>query len=624
MRVIGTAGHVDHGKSTLIAALTGVHPDRLKEEQEREMTIDLGFGWLTLPDGQELGIVDVPGHRDFIENMLSGIGGIDAVLLVVAADEGVMPQTREHLAILDLLQIDSGLIVVTKTDLVEDPEWLDLVEKDIRTTAAGTALQDAPIHRVSAQNKSGLEALTASLAEILGAKPARPDFGRPRLPIDRIFSMAGFGTVLTGTLNDGKLAIGQEVVILPSGIKGRIRGLQTHKKKEETAVPGSRTAVNVSGIAVEDIRRGEVLTLPGNYQPTRRIDIHLRLLKGIGAPVRHASEVKLFVGASETIAAVRLLGADQLNPGEEGWLQLDLRDPIVTVRGDHFILRRPSPAETLGGGIIVDPHPKGRHKRADRAVIRSLESLKQGTPAEILLEASLALGPVSLKEIVHHSHLDEDSAQLAWRELVDNRQIVLLGGEKLVIATAQLQRLQNEIINTILKYHREHPLRLGIGREELKSRHKLSPQLFNALLNRFAQENILADRGEIISSLGHSVEFNSSQKEKVRALLLHFEKSPFSPPSIKECLSAVGEELLNALVQSGQLVTISPEIIFRKTDYEQMVAKVRAEIQSRGAITVSEVRDLLGSSRKYVLALMEHLDASGVTVRSGDHRRLKQ
>ena len=280
MRVIGTSGHIDHGKSTLIAALTGIHPDRLKEEQLREMTIELGFGWMTLPNGEEVGIVDVPGHRDFIENMLSGIGGIDAALLVIAADEGVMPQTREHLAILDLLQIPAGLIVLTKTDLAPDSAWLDLVETDIRAAVADTVMKDAPIVRVSAKTKTGLDSLISSLQSILQQKPARLDLNRPRLPVDRVFTMSGFGTVVTGTLSDGHLSVGDEVEILPGGLRGRIRGLQTHKKKEESAVPGSRTAVNISGITIEQVQRGDVITHPDQYQPTRRIDAATSIVEG--------------------------------------------------------------------------------------------------------------------------------------------------------------------------------------------------------------------------------------------------------------------------------------------------------------------------------------------------------
>src|SRR5215216_311966 len=417
MRVIGTAGHVDHGKSTLIAALTGTHPDRLKEEQAREMTIELGFGWTTLPNGEEIGIVDVPGHRDFIENMLSGIGGIDAALLVIAADEGVMPQTREHLAILDLLEIPAGIIVLTKTDLAPDPAWLNLVEADIQSAVHGTVMSEAPILRVSAKTQAGLDALVSSLESILQQKPARLDLNRPRLPIDRVFSMSGFGTVVTGTLLDGHLAIGDDVEILPSGQRGRVRGLQTHKKKEDRAVPGSRTAVNISGIEVDSIQRGEVVVYPNQYQPTRRIDARFRSLTDVSAALKHNSEVKLFVGASETVANLRLLGTEELNPGQESWIQLELRDPLVAVSGDRYILRRPSPSETLGGGVIIDHQPKGRHKRFDENILRSLESLSQGTPTDILFEAALALGIASVKEIVSRSRLEAVKAETALKEL---------------------------------------------------------------------------------------------------------------------------------------------------------------------------------------------------------------
>ncbi|MDO9348938.1 MAG: selenocysteine-specific translation elongation factor, partial [Anaerolineales bacterium] len=302
MRVIGTAGHVDHGKSTLITALTGINPDRLKEEQEREMTIDLGFAWLTLPDGEEIGIVDVPGHRDFIENMLAGVGGIDATLLVIAADEGVMPQTREHLAILDLLQISAGLVVLTKIDLIDDPDWLELIESDVRQALKDTVLADAPIIRVSSKTQTGFPELLETLGLLLQERPTRLDLGRPRLPVDRVFSIPGFGTVVTGTLTDGRLNLGEEVVILPTGLRGRVRGLQTHKKKEEIALPGSRTAVNISGVNVDQIRRGEVIAHPGQYHPTRMLDVRFRLLPDVSGPLRHAGEVKLFIGTSETIA----------------------------------------------------------------------------------------------------------------------------------------------------------------------------------------------------------------------------------------------------------------------------------------------------------------------------------
>ena len=460
MRVIGTAGHVDHGKSTLIAALTGTHPDRLKEEQAREMTIELGFGWLTLPDGEEIGIVDVPGHRDFIENMLAGVGGIDAVLLVVAVDEGVMPQTKEHLAILDLLQIPAGLIVLTKTDLITDKDWLDAIESDVRAAVKDTVLRDAPMVRVSARTGSGLNGLKSTLSETLHQKPARPDLGRPRLPIDRVFSMSGFGTVITGTLSDGHLAVGDEIQILPSGLTGRVRGLQTHKKKEERALSGSRTAVNVSGIATDQIRRGEVLIHPGQYQVTRRLDARFHLLADASSAVQHNSEVKVFVGAKDGVATLRLLGKEELQPGEEGWIQLELREPIVAVRGDRYILRRPSPGETLGGGTIVDAQPKARHKRFDEQVLKSLASLAEGSPADILYEAAVALNAAPLKDIAARSHLEPEPAAQAFNELIREGRLILLevgeinsSSDVLAIASPRWKVLCEQTDRIVGSYH---------------------------------------------------------------------------------------------------------------------------------------------------------------------------
>ena len=637
MRVIGTAGHVDHGKSTLIAALTGTHPDRLKEEQAREMTIELGFGWMTLPNGEEVGIVDVPGHRDFIENMLSGVGGIDAALLVIAADEGVMPQTREHLAILDLLQIPTGLIVLTKIDLASDitPEggsaWLDLVEIDIRSAIADTVLKDAPIVRVSARTKTGLDSLLSTLQSILSEKSSRLDLNRPRLPIDRVFTMSGFGTVVTGTLLDGHLSVGDEVEILPSGQQGRVRGLQTHKKKEETAVPGSRTAINISGIDVESVRRGEVVARPGQYPLTRRLDAHFRLLKDSTSSVTHNTEVKFFVGASETVATLRLLGVEELHPGEEAWIQVELREPVVAVRGDRYILRRPSPGETLGGGVIVDHQPKGRHKRFDEEVLKSLEALLQGSPSDILLEAALEKNAAPLKEIITRSRLEMREAESVLQEMLASGTLVPLeegdkhaNSDALVIALPHWYNLREKLLQTIDGYHASYPLRRGIPREELKSRLKLSPRVFNAVLKKLVTESSITDRSSFVAKAGHEVTIHGQDQARVQTLKRRFEQNPFSPPSVRECQADVGEELLNALVEMGEFVMVSSDVIFRKQEYDFMVTSVRNTVEQSGRISLAEVRDLFNTSRKYAQAFLEHLDSVGVTVRDGDHRRLKK
>jgi selenocysteine-specific elongation factor len=631
MRVIGTAGHVDHGKSTLIAALTGTHPDRLKEEQAREMTIELGFGWMTLPNGEEVGIVDVPGHRDFIENMLSGIGGIDAALLIIAADEGVMPQTREHLAILDLLEIPSGLIVLTKTDLASDSGWLDLVETDVRSAVAGTVMKDAPIVRVSAKTKTGLNELIASLQLLLETKPARLDLNRPRLPIDRVFSMSGFGTVVTGTLLDGCLSVGDEVEILPSGQKGRVRGLQTHKKKEQVAVPGSRTAVNISGIETESVPRGEMVVRAGQYQITRRLDARFRLLKDAASSIRHNSEVKFFVGASETIANLRLLGVEELAPGEEAWIQLELRDPVVAVRGDRYILRRLSPGETLGGGMVVDHQPKGRHKRFDESILKSLESLAEGTPAEILLEAALGMNIASIKDVVRQSRLEDADAESALKELLETGQLIpfengdpTITSDLLVAALPHWSALRDKTMQFIESYHKEYPLRRGIPREELKSRLKLPQRAFNAVVQKLITHQLITDHLSFVAKPGHEIKFNGQEQAKVQKLTRAFEQNPYSPPGVRECQTEVGEEVFNALVELGTIMTVSSEVAFRRQDYDLMVIETRKMLEQNGKITLAEVRDLFGTSRKYAQALLEHLDATGVTVRDGDFRRLRR
>jgi selenocysteine-specific elongation factor len=633
MRIIGTAGHVDHGKSTLIAALTGTHPDRLKEEQAREMTIELGFGWMNLPNGEEVGIIDVPGHRDFIENMLSGIGGIDAALLVIAADEGIMPQTKEHLAILDLLQIPSGLIVLTKTDLASDSEWLDLLEKDIRQAVSDTLLKNAPIIRVSAKNKAGLQELLTSLEETLQSKPARLDLGRPRLPIDRAFNMSGFGTVVTGTLLDGSLSIGDEVEILPSGQTGRVRGLQTHKKKEETATPGSRTAVNISGVETDAIQRGEVVVRrnPDQYQTTRRVDARFRLLKDASAPLKHSTEVKFFVGASETIANLRLLGIEELNPGDEGWIQLELREPVVTVRGDRYILRRPSPSETLGGGIIVDHQPKGRHKRFDEDILKSLEMLAKGSPADILFEAALALGSGPIKEIVLRSRLEAEIASDALKELIESGKLIPLedgdittASDLPVIAFPQWNQLREQVLQIVQGYHRNFPLRNGIPREELKSKLKLTPRLFNAVISKLIKNGSLVENGKVVAKLGHEIKFNEQEQARVHALMRKFDANPFGPPSIKESQAEISDNVFAALVELGQLMIVSTDVVFRKQDYEEITGKIRLTLTEKESITLAEVRDMFSTTRKYAQAILEHLDANGVTIRDGDAHRLKK
>jgi selenocysteine-specific elongation factor len=631
MHVVGTAGHVDHGKSTLIAALTGIHPDRLREEREREMTIDLGFGWLTLPNGETVGIVDVPGHRDFIENMLAGIGGIDAALFVVAADEGVMPQTREHLAILDLLQIQRGLVVLTKTDLAPDTDWLELVEAEIQDVLAGTVMEDAPLVRVSARTGAGLDELKSMLALLLEETPTRPDLGRPRLPVDRVFTMAGFGTVVTGTLADGSFQVGDELELLPSGLRGRVRGLQTHRQKEERAEPGSRTAVNISGVEVGQIQRGDVLTHPRQYHTSQRLDVSIRMLRDASSALRHNSEVKLFIGASEIIGRARVLGAEQIAAGEQGFLQLELRQPVVAVRGDRYILRRPSPGETIGGGVVLDAEPKGRHRRNDNKVIEHLAALQGGAPVELLLQAALALGIAPLRDIVRRARLDERQTYQAIEEGIRSGQLLMLEighgdgeDETLVAHAAVWENTKSRVMREVAAYHQSNPLKSGIPREMLKSRLKLTARVFQTTIRQMIQTGELQEVDQKIRQPGFEVRFTPQQQAKVDELMRRYAAAPYATPSIKESVEMTGEDLFDALVERGDLVSVSADVAFRKEDYLVMVKAVREIIEQYGEITAAQFRDRFNTSRKYALAFLEHLDSIGVTAREGDVRRLRK
>ncbi len=636
MQVIGTAGHVDHGKSTLVHALTGINPDRLREEQEREMTIDLGFAWITLPNDQPVGIVDVPGHRDFIENMLAGVGGIDAALFVVAADEGVMPQTKEHLAILDLLGIDKGIVALTKVDaldnMADSEEWIELVSADVSETLDGTALEGAPIVPVSARTGQGLDELVTTLQDMLAQVEPRRDRGRPRLPIDRVFSISGFGTVVTGTLADGCFEVGQEVEILPQGTKARVRGLQTHKQKNERAVPGSRVAMNLSGVSKTDVKRGDIVTIPGWLHPTVLVDVQLHYLPDAQHPLRHNTQLKFFSGAAETMARVRILGQDVLQPGESGWVQLRLQDPIALVKGDRFIVRLPSPPATVGGGVAVDPHPGRKHRRFRPEVLTRLETLAQGSPAEILLQALERSGPTTARSLLSTSSLGE-AAPDALAQLLNDEQAIVLSsqmnvqhpvpGNQLLAARSWWSALVEQFSDELSTYHQKYPLRAGMGREALRSGLRLDAKVFNAAMGRAVAEERITDAGAIVRLPSHTVEFTPAQQRQVDALLTRFRHQPHTTPSFKESAAVVGEEVLGVMVSRGDLVQVSSGVLYLPETYEQLVARIRAHIEQEGSITLAQTRDILKTSRKYAQGLLEHLDEIGVTKRVGDERVLQ-
>jgi selenocysteine-specific elongation factor len=609
--VVGTAGHIDHGKSTLVQALTGIDPDRLQEEKRRGMTIDLGFAYLTLPSGRLVGIVDVPGHARFIRNMLAGVHGLDSVLLVVAADEGVMPQTVEHLEIVDLLEIRRGLAVLTKVDLVE-PDWLELVTAELAETLAATSLGGAPILPVSALTGQGMVELKAGLDALLETIPARSDRGRPRLPIDRVFSMSGFGTVVTGTLVDSSLKAGEELEVQPSGLRVRVRGLQQHNLKVEVATPGSRVAANLVGVEKDGLARGDVLARPGQLGSTRRIDASVRVLRDSPRALRHGARLQLHTGTAEVAARAIVLAADEIPPGASGWVQLYLEQPIAAAAGDRFVLRLPSPSATIAGGSFADVAPR-RHPRHD---VRIRESLERRASGDVLQE-ELRKYPRGITEAALLKATLAEGADVAKLQAVRAGQWLFAPEAWDAIS----QRASRELAD----YHQRNPLRPGMPRQELRNRLGLAAPAFPAVLAALVGENLLAERGSGLALPAHKVEIDPAAGGPAARLVELLGAQPYAPPSLPEALREAGAspEVLRALVQQGELVRLSEEIAFTRQAYESAVGLVREIVASDGQVTVASLRDRMGASRRPVLALLEHLDAQKITRRVGDERVLR-
>jgi len=620
--VVGTAGHIDHGKSALVKALTQIDPDRLAEEKRRGMTIDLGFAYMELPSGRRVGIVDVPGHQRFLKNMLAGVHGMDAVLLVIAADEGAMPQTREHLAIVDLLRIEHGLVVLSKADLVDDA-WLALVRDDVARLLAGTSLERAPIVAASSVTGKGLEQLRAALDAELAITVPRPDVGRPRLPVDRSFAMSGFGTVVTGTLVGGALRQGAEVAVLPSGRRVRIRGLQQHNRPVDEARPGSRTAVNLSGLDHSEVERGDVLALPGTLATSRRLDVRLHVLPGAAQPLRHRQRLLMYHETAEVMVELSLLERDELAPGAAGWAQLFAAEPLVALDGDRFILRVPSPAATVAGGVIVDRAPR-RHRRRDPGVIRDLAARENADPATA---AVLELGkhPWGLMDGELASYIGIPSSRLVQvlTPLADRGVLRRLPSGWL--GRDQWEGLRSRVTTSLEVYHQAQPLRRGMPKEELRSRTGIRADRFAEVLGALADEGVVVERGSEVAAATHRQSLSLEQETVIGAFLAELEMRPFNPPPLGDLLRRhpLTAALLQYLVADGRIVRVNDDTVFARSAYDEAVERLRTHLTNHRTLTVAAARDVLGSSRRYVLPLLEWLDAQKITRRVGDDRILR-
>ena len=625
--IVGTAGHIDHGKSTLIEALTGTHPDRLAEEKRRGITIDLGFAFLE-EGGLRLGFVDVPGHERFVKNMVAGTSGIDLVLFVIAADEAIKPQTREHFDICRLLEVKRGVIALTKSDLV-DRDTAELARLEIEEFVKGSFLEGAPILPVSAKTGVGLPELKRALQEAARESQDKRTERYFRLPIDRSFAVKGFGTVVTGTLTSGKVGTGDEVELLPERKLLRVRGVQTGGKAIERADAGQRTAVNLSGIEHTAIQRGMVLAAPGKFAKTRRIDARLELLKN-APPLKHRARVHLHAGTAETVAEVLLHDKTVLGPGEGAYVQLRLTEEIVAVRGDRFIARQFSPVITIGGGVVLDPLAR-RPSRKDSNRVKFLEVLERGTQEAILRamvdRSTLGLG---LQEIVSRNGWMEAEARTAAEKVASERAIRIASQEPLLlIAESSFQEVVNKVLARVEAFHRENPLVAGIAKEQLRAHvgRRVRTETFQAALDELVRQNKLVIQGDIVKKPGTEITLTREEAQAKEQIERAFAKAGLTVPSVKEVLAQLAienkraEKILQILLQNKHLVRVSPELIFHRDALVQLGSLLRGYKKAKGErIGVPAFKELTGITRKYAIPLLEYLDRQRLTRRLGDER----
>ncbi len=629
--ILGTAGHIDHGKTALIKALTGIDTDRLKEEKERGITIELGFAHLQLPSGQVLGIVDVPGHEKFVKNMVAGATGIDLVAMIIAADEGVMPQTREHLEICELLKVKRGLVVLTKIDMV-DEEWLELVREDVREFLSGTFLEDAPVVEVSSLTGQGLEELLGVLDELVKEIPERETGNFFRLPIDRVFTMKGFGTVITGTTISGEINTGDEVTIYPEGFSTRVRGIQVHNREVSHSRAGLRTAINLQGVEKRQIQRGDVLASEDSLKPTYMVDVVLELLPSAPRMLKNRAKVRFHTGTSEIISTVILLDRDELKPGDRCYSQIRLEQPTVVLAHDRYVLRSYSPVRTIGGGEILNALPQ-KKKRFSEKVLAELKVLDSGDLGRIT-EQYIASGRykgVKRSILPFLTNASKKSLEKILNDLAAQKKITLFDKESGLFLHADfLGKARDEITKILAEYHRDFPLKGGLLKEELRSRLKWSDnqKLFNYLVNQLVEENVIVQEREILRLKGHRVTLARDQ-EKVRSKIEEiYLKGGLQPPYFREVKEKLGgsdaDELLQVMVKDGILVKVKEDLYFHRNVIEGLRKKLIEFLRQNGEIDTPEFKSMTNASRKYTIPLLEYFDHSQVTVRVGDKRILRK
>jgi selenocysteine-specific elongation factor len=631
--ILGTAGHIDHGKTSLIKAVTGIDTDRLKEEKERGITIELGFASLDLPSGQHLGIVDVPGHEKFVKNMVAGATGIDIVVMVVAADEGVMPQTREHMEICTLLGVRHGLIVMTKTDLV-DEEWLELAQEDIREFSQGTFLEDSPIIPVSSATGQGIPELISALDEIAGKIPLRPPTSLFRLPIDRVFTMKGFGTVITGTLVSGKIKVGDTIMVYPSGITSKVRGIQVHNQSADTAGAGMRTAINFQGLDKAAVKRGEVLSSPGALIASYMVDVSFHFLASNKKPLKNRTLVRFHTGTSEVIGRLILLEQEELPPGQTVVAQLRLDAPVAIVKDDRFVVRSYSPVRTIGGGQVLNPIPQ-KHKRLKTDVIQGLQNLAENDSETIISHHIQQAGysGVSFSQLKIMTNLTDKQLETILQHLLSQKTVIQTDKEtRTFIHQTTFDTLNQKTAEYLGNYHDDNPLKAGMPKEELKSKFPqlTDSKLFNLLINQMIKSQKIVQEENTVRLASHRVSLHEGQADIRDGILKTYQKGGLQPPYFREVVKILdvdpnrAKDVLMHLVEEGQIVKTKEDLYFHVKAVAELKKKLVDFLKSQGEITTPQFKEMTGVSRKFVIPLIEYFDAKNVTLRVGDSRKLRK
>jgi selenocysteine-specific elongation factor len=630
--ILGTAGHIDHGKTSLIKALTGTDTDRLKEEKLRGITIELGFAALDLPSGLHVGVVDVPGHEKFIKNMVAGATGIDIVTMVVATDEGVMPQTREHMEICSLLGIRHGLVVLSKVDLV-DEEWLELVRDDIATFVRGTFLEAAPVLGVSAQTGQGLPEFMDALDAIAGDLPERHDSGLFRLPIDRVFTMRGFGTVITGTIISGAIEVGAPITLYPDGIVTKVRGIQVHNQSVEKAGAGQRTAINFQGLDLSVVSRGDVLAAPNSLIPSFMADLHLNYLTSNAKPLKNRTRVRFHTGTSEVMGVLVLLDHERCEPGQSCFAQIRLEGPLALMAGDRFVVRSYSPVRTIGGGVVLNPLPS-KHKQHDKGVVTRLEVLFEGDTESVVMEHIKSAGHIgrTFAELRIMSSLSAKRLEAMLQKALAQKTVVLLDrDERRFLHTEVISSLRNQVEEQLSAFHRAAPLKAGMPKEELRSKMPARPnaKLFTLVLNQLLSDNLLQQDERTVRLSDHQVNLGVDQTKLREEIAAIYDQSGLTPPYFKDVVKrleadpAVARDVLTLLVEEGRVVKVKEDLYFGARAIVELQQRLVDFLKTNREISTPEFKDMTGASRKYVIPLIEHFDARHVTIRIGDTRRLR-